>query len=31
MSNQTYDVLKWVILIVAPALMTLVSTVGGLY
>ncbi|KAA9239982.1 MULTISPECIES: phage holin [Aerococcus] len=31
MKNSTYDTLKWIILIVAPALMTLVSTIGGLY
>ena len=30
-SNRTYDTLKWVILTVAPALMTLVSALGVLY
>lgn len=30
-SNKTYDTLKWVILTVAPALMTLVSALGVLY
>lgn len=30
-SNKTYDTLKWVILTVAPALMTLVSALGALY
>lgn len=30
-SNRTYNTLKWVILTVAPALMTLVSALGVLY
>lgn len=30
-SNRTYNILKWVILTVAPALMTLVSALGVLY
>lgn len=30
-SNKTYDTLKWIILTVAPALMTLVSALGVLY
>ncbi len=30
-SNKTYDTLKWMILTVAPALMTLVSALGVLY
>lgn len=30
-SNKTYNTLKWVILTVAPALMTLVSALGVLY
>lgn len=30
-SNKTYNTLKWAILTVAPALMTLVSALGALY
>lgn len=30
-SNKTYNTLKWAILTVAPALMTLVSALGVLY
>lgn len=30
-NDKVYDVLKWIILIVSPALVTLVTTLGGLY
>ena len=31
MNNKVYDVLKWLILIVAPALITLISALGAIY
>lgn len=31
MSNKVYDILKWVIVIVSPALITLITTLGELY
>ncbi|KXB34048.1 phage holin [Aerococcus christensenii] len=31
LSNETYDLLKWGLLTVAPALMTLISALGVLY
>lgn len=30
-SNKVYDILKWVIVIVSPALITLITTLGELY
>lgn len=29
--DKVYDVLKWVIMIAAPALVTLISTLGSIY
>lgn len=31
MNNKVYDILKWVIIIVSPALITLITTLGELY
>lgn len=31
MSDKVYNVLKWLILIVAPALITLISALGAIY
>lgn len=30
-SNKIYDILKWAIVIVSPALITLITTLGELY
>lgn len=30
-SNKVYDILKWIIVIVSPALITLITTLGELY
>lgn len=31
MNNKVYDILKWIIVIVSPALITLITTLGELY
>lgn len=31
LKNKTYDILKWVLLILTPAVELLITTLGGLY
>lgn len=31
LSNETYDVLKWIVMLALPALATLINTVGSIW
>lgn len=31
LNNKVYDILKWILLILTPALTLLITTLGGLY